>query len=188
MKIIAIFLSFVFVFLPVVSKAEMPEVFTNPEMKDKAIIEVFSKDYSNDLFSGTFKGTLTRISHIKTNGEFTIRTIRQGYRYQGKYYQNIDETVYCDDINDLTTCKVVSLYTECTKGNENEDYTKCSTNNSSYKLKHSVKGGQEINIVEMVFINPEKYSFLKICKLISTPEELKQKNIPLETEKRVPHF
>lgn len=106
MKIIATFLSFVLVFLPIISNAEMPEVFKNPEMKNKIVIENL---YKKDYFGDEIVGRMLRVLHIKQDSggekQYIVRVIEQGYNPEREFYWQKDSTLSCGDLDNVDTCK-----------------------------------------------------------------------------------
>jgi hypothetical protein len=191
-KAIAVILSTVFVFLPVISNAEMPEVFTNPEMKDKVKIEnLFKKDYSGDEIIGH----MTRVLHVQQDGDgekqFIIRVAEQGYNQQEDFYWQKDSTLFCGNLDDINTCKVVSANSVCKKDEKTGEFSKCYTNGDTYKGKKIPVAQYATDLkdsIKKTFLNPSKRGYKVACRSVVDRKDIESKGMEslLETKIKGP--
>ncbi len=206
-KVIAVVLSAVFIFLPAISGAEMPEVFTNPEMKDKVAIEQFYKKGPDNKI----EGLITRISHLKKeNNEerFVIRTVESQYNIDKSdfpkpkgekivfisYTVGTDSTLSCENINDVTTCNIVKVEKVCTDTQKGtETLTKCQNENSEFKTIHIKKMPLDrvFSFINKTYINPNNKGYSHTaCKSVINKKDIQTNEIEsfLETKTESPSF
>jgi hypothetical protein len=176
-KIIALILSFGFVFLPVIGNAEITNFFESMPSEDQVIVESFTK-----TIRGKDSLNLTRILSTKgskDNEEYVIRTVSVDSNFKiGTYYQ-FDSTLICENKN-VNSCKAITVSTACSQDLTSKKLSDCTVNKEKYDTKRMQKeyGSVEMAIYDM-FFNTQGYKLN--CRSVITKKKAEEQNIELET-------
>ncbi|HAK87632.1 MAG: hypothetical protein A2X55_08915 [Nitrospirae bacterium GWB2_47_37] len=163
-KAIAIIISIILVFLPVLGNAVI-DIFKSSEMKNKVFIERYASG------NGDF---LIRISHIDGT-DSVVRTLTTTIpRKKMPFNTYIDATLRCENLNDENTCEIKTVSADCTKDHYGKDDCFIGRSNfSGEDLKKYYPSKDFLNIPQQYFLT---------CKSIITKEKAEQLNIALETK------
>lgn len=174
-RVIAVILSAIFTFLPVMGSAEIASLFKSMPSDDKVMIESFTKTVRK-----TDSLNLTRISSTRgseDSKEYVIRTVLVDSNSKMEIYSQTDSTIVCEG---QSNCKAVEVLTMCLQDSDSKKLSNCKVHKEKYDTERMQKeyGSVEAAIYNMFFNTGFKLN----CRSTITKKEAEKQGIALETD------